>query len=377
MSKFQTIDSLLRAECGSLHIVHAETVACAIEQLKVTQFSFVILDLQLPMFPKERPKIDAGIQLLKWIKKSQKKQKCRIPSNIIGLTEFPDLLIKFNAELDTSRVFAYAYNENDETWRSQLKSCVEEYSLKLDQEMIKVANDRIIFSVHGIETNGAWQDMITSKLNLEDADIYHFSHKYNFFPVFCFLIPLLRASEVERFKEELEYLASKHPGCVITLIGHSFGTYLIAKSLESISQSATPAFDRIILCGSVLKASYNWENVIKRHKIKNILNDCSLNDFPLILSQLVALGLGMAGRVGFKRKYGDILENRYIKGGHSDFFSDETFGQWERFIKKGTIAKVDMREDLTILGKLGQYILLFGPWLILTSVVLLFFYWLT
>lgn len=33
----------------------------------------------------------------------------------------------------------------------------KEYSLKLDQEMVKVATKKIIYSVHGIETNGEWQ----------------------------------------------------------------------------------------------------------------------------------------------------------------------------------------------------------------------------
>lgn len=165
-------------------------------------------------------------------------------------------------------------------------------------------------------------------------------------------------------------MAEKHPGCCITLIGHSFGTYLIAKSLKNISQTSTPYFDRIILCGSVLKASYDWDEIIRRHNIKSILNDCALNDRPLVMSQAFAVGLGMAGRVGFKRKHGQLIENRFFNGGHSDFFNSQVFGHWERFIKKGDVVKVNQKQPVTIIDSLCETIILYSPWIIFIILIL-------
>lgn len=308
-SKFKQIDSLLKKRVGSVFVKRVMSVDSGIEQLKTRQYSFVILDLNLPLMEDGKAVTDGGIKLLKWIKINQKKRKCKVPSNIIGLTEFPNLIEEFSSELNSCRVFAYEYKLNDEGWKNQLTECIKEYSLKLDQEMVKVATKKIIYSVHGIETNGEWQKELSKNLNLDSNEYIHIPHEYNFFPLLSFLIPPLRWIEVRRFKKELEFMAEKHPGCCITLIGHSFGTYLIAKSLKNISQTSTPYFDRIILCGSVLKASYDWDEIIRRHNIKSILNDCALNDRPLVMSQAFAVGLGMAGRVGFKRKHGQLIEN--------------------------------------------------------------------
>ncbi|MBA6254740.1 MULTISPECIES: hypothetical protein [unclassified Colwellia] len=373
--KFEQIDSLLKSKVKSVFVKRVKSVDLGIEQLKTRQYGFVIVDLNLPLMEGGKAVTNGGINLLKWIKKNQKKGKCKVPSNIIGLTEFPDLIEKFSSELNLCRVFAYEYKLNDEDWKNQLIECIEEYSLKLDQEMVKVATKKIIYSVHGIETNGEWQKELSKNLNLDSDEYIHISHEYNFFPVLSFLIPPLRWLEVRRFKKELEFMAEKHPGCCISLIGHSFGTYLIAKSLNNISQSSTPYFDRIILCGSVLKASYDWDEIIRRHNIKSILNDCALNDGPLVMSQAVAVGLGMAGRVGFKRKHGQLIENRFFTGGHSDFFNPQVFGHWERFIKKGDVVKVNEKQPVTIIDSLCEAIILYSPWIILIILSLSIYYY--
>lgn len=368
--KFEKIESLVNSKIGNVVIKRVESVDLAIAQLKSVQYSFVIVDLNLPIMENDKPKVDGGIKLLKWIKKNQRSGKCKVPSNIIGLTEYSNLIYQFASDLELCRVFAYEYSDIDEAWKNKFLECVEEYTLKLDQELVKVACKRIVYSVHGIETNGDWQNELALNLNLDSEEFTHISHKYNFFPVISFLLPPLRWFEVSRFKKELEFIARKHPDCTITLIGHSFGTYLIAGALENISQHTTPNFDRIILCGSVLKSSFNWDNIICRHKIKNILNDCSLNDAPLILSQMIALGLGMAGRVGFKRKYGQVIENRYFKGGHSEFFNKEVFAHWEDFIKNGTVVCVDRSEKMTIIDRIANYFILYSPWLFVSTLIL-------
>lgn len=367
--KFTQIKWLLEHKTKSTFIKRVKSVDAGVEQLKATQFSFVIVDLQLPLMDGGKAVADGGVKLLKWVKKNQKKGKCKVPSNIIGLTEYPDLIRKFSSELTSCEVFAYEYKENDDSWKDKLKDCIEVYTLKLEQEMFKVEAQRVIYSVHGIETNGEWQKELTSCMNLREGEYIHIPHNYNFFPALSFLFPPFRWIEVRRFRKELEYVAEKHPGCVVSLIGHSFGTYLIAEALQGISLARSPSFDRIILCGSVLKASYNWDKIIRRHNIDNILNDCAINDLPLVMSQSIAIGLGMAGRVGFKRKHGQVIENRFFTGGHSDFFTPQIFSDWEVFIKQGSKVQKDERPPLTALSCLAQALILYSPWIILTCLV--------
>ena len=189
--KFKQIDSLLKNKVKSVFVNRVKSVDLGIEQLKTRQYSFVIVDLNLPLMENEKAVTNGGIKLLKWIKKNQRKGKCKVPSNIIGLTEYPDLIEKFSSELNSCRVFAYEYKLNDEGWKNQLIECIEEFSLKLDQEMVKIATKKIIYSVHGIETNGEWQNELASNLNLGSDEYIHISHAYNFFPVLSFLIPPL------------------------------------------------------------------------------------------------------------------------------------------------------------------------------------------
>lgn len=49
------------------------SVDSGIEQLKTRQYSFVILDLNLPLMEDGKAVTDGGIKLLKWIKINQKK----------------------------------------------------------------------------------------------------------------------------------------------------------------------------------------------------------------------------------------------------------------------------------------------------------------
>ncbi|WP_054551930.1 response regulator [Pseudoalteromonas lipolytica] len=371
--KYLKIEELLNSVTPGCFIKRAITVAEGIEQIKVHQFSFVIIDFQLPL--SEIGKVDkkGGIKLLQWIKKSQFKRKCCVPSNIICLTEYADLIEEFSSELKQCRVFAYPYTYESEDWKLELKGCINEYIIRLSQEINKLPNHKIVYSVHGIETNGTWQSELSKSLNLQEHKLEHLKHQYAFFPVLSFMIPPLRWIEINRFKQELEFLSDKFPGAEVTLVGHSFGTYLIAKSLDKINQAKTPKFSKVILCGSVIKGSFDWESIIKKHDIKYILNDCSLNDFPLVLSQALAIGLGMAGRSGFKRKYGGIIVDRYFKGGHSDFFTQNIFNSWYDFIVNGNVEIIDDRESLTLIEALLETIITYSPWIIFIILMITIF----
>jgi len=88
---------------------------------------------------------------------------------------------------------------------------------------------RLVISVHGIRTRGAWQKEVNS--DLQKAGFRHELLDYDHFWAFQLLIPGMRARKVEWFRREYEKCVAglkTRP----SIIAHSFGTYLEHTSLR-------------------------------------------------------------------------------------------------------------------------------------------------
>jgi hypothetical protein len=75
-----------------------------------------------------------------------------------------------------------------------------------------------------------------------------------------------------------------------------------------------------VLSGSVLKPTFRWNELISRGTARIVVNECGTKDGILVLNQLVALGTGMAGRLGFVGLLDDHFANNYFAFGHSGYF---------------------------------------------------------
>ena len=112
------------------------------------------------------------------------------------------------------------------------------------------------------------------------------------------------------------------------MIGHSFGTYIIVKSLLRLSKENAPKINTIILAGSVLKPDINLTELLgKKGCVKRVVNDCGLRDSVLFLT-LFVWGTGMAGRLGIHGLQGEKLVNRFSKFGHSGYFKQDSGGKY-------------------------------------------------
>lgn len=337
----------------------------AIAKIKKRQYSFVIIDIQLPT-KHNKNDIDssAGVDLIKWIKHHQKTKKCLPPDNILILSEYKELLDKYDRDFHKTRIFAYHYTD-DESWRTSVEDCVEEFILKSEVHINKSNDEVIIYSVHGINTNGEWQTELDEQISSLNLNVNYEPYSYQYYPVYSFLIPPLRWKEVARLESDLRHCARRAPNATVHLIGHSFGTYVILEALRKIPQELAPKIGRVILINSVLKSSYNFSHVIEKHNITTVINDCGINDRILILSQFLALGLGMAGRIGFKgRLYGTII-NRYFRGGHSDLFTTKRYLEWSNILINNDLIEVDEREKVSAVSGVKNSLLIAGPYAIL------------
>jgi len=221
---------------------------------------------------------------------------------------------------------------------------------------------QLLVSVHGIRTFGNWQERLERMIGDEvdrrnDDQIRVVNYKYGYFSVIAFLIPVLRWLVVRRFRAELLALSGSDQWDRVDLVGHSFGTHIIAWALYSIPEKDRPPVHTLLFAGSVLKSNFLWQSLLGRG-VKRVVNDCGIIDSVLLLSQFLVLFTGMAGRIGFNGVTGRYFRNRYFKFGHSDYFlvkgvADDTFMSryWLPLLTSEAEPElVDVRESSTLSG---------------------------
>ncbi|ACH65287.1 response regulator receiver protein [Aliivibrio fischeri MJ11] len=348
-SKRENICSLLSEINKDFDITYVDNFEDAVEKIKKRSFSFVVLDIQIPNTSIDQNKnSQGGVELLKWIKHKQKSGVLSPPKNILVLTEYEDLLNKYSETNKSYRVFTYLYDSTCSSWRNQVREHIEEYILTTSSNIDSMPNNKVVYSVHGINTHGEWQKDFGRYIDGTQFSYIHVPYDYLYYPLTSFLCPHLRTEEVDRLVEDLIMTAKKYPNATVQLVGHSFGTYLIAEALAKLPVENAPKFDKIVLNGSVLKSNFNWSKIVEKHGISKIINNCSLQDKALLASQSVAIGLGMAGREGFKGKLTNIIENRYYKGGHSACLNKTQFEEWFTFFEQNEIQPHDHRSTVNL-----------------------------
>jgi WD40 repeat protein len=183
---------------------------------------------------------------------------------------------------------------------------------------------RLVITVHGIQTFGHWQERLEDLLRAElpageDATLVHY--KYGFFSLFAFLVPPLRWLVVRRFRRVLRDWCDREKWARIDLVGHSFGTHVLAWALLGARREQRPDVHTILLAGSVLRSDFAWRE-LENGCVRRVVNDCGIGDRVLLLSQFCVLFTGMAGRSGFSGATHGRFRNRFFTFGHSGYFRD-------------------------------------------------------
>lgn len=181
--------------------------------------------------------------------------------------------------------------------------------------------EHLVITVHGIRTFGKWQSRLEKLLNPNTNRLEVFNYTFGYFSLIAFIIPPLRWIVVRRFKIALLSKIYKRQYARIDLIGHSFGTHIIAWALISALKDGVDIhINTLILAGSVLKPTFNWGYLLDQGRVVRVINDCGVSDNVLVINQFFVLFTGMAGRIGFQGLIGRNFKNRYFYGGHSLYF---------------------------------------------------------
>jgi len=178
--------------------------------------------------------------------------------------------------------------------------------------------DRILLSIHGVESDGSWQDQIDPSFH-GIAGFLHRKYRFGRFPFYKTSSTEACEKEIVAFGKAWDevYLATK---IVPSVIAHSFGTYIVCRSLLRFSSIS---FDRLILCGSIVDRDFDWAFLIKQGRVRAVLNEKSGQDTIVAkfrsptLCKLIE-GSGPSGLDGFSQAV--VVERDNPKFMHSDAF---------------------------------------------------------
>lgn len=192
----------------------------------------------------------------------------------------------------------------------------------------------VVVLIHGIRTQAEWMAMVQHEIAVDDR-IAVLPIKYGFFDSCRFWFPIwTRRQPITRvhtqIRAALQRYRKEHLEVKLSVIGHSFGTYIIGHLLRE-------HFDleiyRLILCGSVLPCDYPWEQIQGRFTPNYSVNECGHADIWPVLAQSTSWGYGASGTHGF----GNVLiKDRHHAGGHGQYFDrDFVRTHWVPFIHNG------------------------------------------
>ncbi|NEU06897.1 alpha/beta hydrolase [Flavihumibacter sp. R14] len=243
----------------------------------------------------------------------------------------------------------YAGRKRAEVFASALLTNTTELEkLQIDsfeQQPLMQRNDvtDVVFVIHGIRDAGFWTKKIGSrvqKLGSVSKRIFETeTSSYGYFPMLSFLFYATRRAKVEWLMDQYTENKARYPMAQFSFIGHSNGTYLLARALEDYPACK---FKHIVFAGSVVRQGYNWNRMIANRRIQGILNlvasaDLVVAIFPKAFQTLQIQDIGSGGHDGFS-SLSSNCQLRYLKGSHGAGIKEELWDTIANYIVNGSTA---------------------------------------
>jgi pimeloyl-ACP methyl ester carboxylesterase len=231
----------------------------------------------------------------------------------------------------------------------------------------------IVLITHGIFSQGAWSEDLRKAL--EEKGLEAKALRYPTVYLLQFWMPeflnrfmvagLTRERAMQHLlKEILSYTADKYE---ISVIAHSFGTWIIANILRRY-----PAirFRRVALVGSIVPEDFPWNEIVGRNiDINCVLNNVGRKDMWPPSANMITWGYGPTGTFGFGKAH---VIDKYHDVGHSDLLNyDFARDYLAPFLVDGTINEPTTEAPEHRLPKILDF-LKFTKWLCLFAVLYLF-----
>jgi pimeloyl-ACP methyl ester carboxylesterase len=214
---------------------------------------------------------------------------------------------------------------------------------------------KIVVTLHGIRTRGQWQKQVTPYLARHGLIPYHLD--YGFFGVLSFVLPWTRANRVQWLRDELRDLMDRTGAKRVSVIAHSFGTWLALEALEA--ENGNLRFDRVVLTGSIVRRDFPWAQTIRRKRwAQAVRNERAAGDWVVRAAELfarlaapIAPRAGASGALGFDAAP-DVVQQHTVAGGHSEVLNISNYEKWARFIAYPRLPDDHLRRVRTLVQQI-------------------------
>jgi pimeloyl-ACP methyl ester carboxylesterase len=250
-------------------------------------------------------------------------------SDEMGPALFIELVRTLPAGQRLKEVRGYLQNIKDKKRRSQVEALI----LAALEGNATIPETVVVF-VHGILTAGEWQQRLADQLNREGR-VKAYPIGVQPVDLLTFLFPLFgRRFLTNVVAKKLNDVRDMHPNAEISVVAHSFGTYLITRLLR---RAPHIRIRRLLLCGSIVKMYFDWSAIKNCVKAGAVVNDVGTKDVWPVVAFVGTFGYGPSGALGFKHPY---VQDRYFPIGHSDFFEpSHVRDYWVPFLIEGRVVQ--------------------------------------
>ncbi len=194
----------------------------------------------------------------------------------------------------------------------------------------------LVVPIHGIRTHAEWIPQVSMLAGISGWAVAPYYYGYQGATILG--DSDAKKEAVQGLRRWLSNIRLHWQG-PISIIAHSFGTYLVARYLSE-ADDLMVEIDSIIFCGSIVNTDYSWSSLLDGGKIGKVLNTISSQDEWVRLvpdrghwpmnDQL----MGRAGWAGFQDKHARLSEIKSSLLDHNNIFNtDVILGQWIPFLR--------------------------------------------
>jgi pimeloyl-ACP methyl ester carboxylesterase len=197
---------------------------------------------------------------------------------------------------------------------------------------------RAVLCLHGILTHAHWQK--TASEVLGDDKLRVRLYDFGRYGIRKFLWRRANDDMVDQFyryysgvvSEKKLNLDSDSAGKRPSVVAHSFGTYIVGYCMQ---KRKDVRFDKIILCGSILPVTFDWQTLVTRGQVNFIRNEYGTDDF---WTRNVGKFVSRTGSSGSERFHYDGIrmeQECFTDYRHSDYFEvGHIRNCWIPFLRK-------------------------------------------
>jgi hypothetical protein len=199
---------------------------------------------------------------------------------------------------------------------------------------------KIVITLHGIRTRGAWQKDLAPTIARRDMVPYPLD--YGRFSAVSFCIGSKRKAKIDWFHRQYDRICRAERIKRPSIVAHSFGTYLTVQLLRSYSEVK---FDKIIFAGSIADEKFDWHEACRggSQQVLEIRNDIAERDIWPGVARFCIPQAGHSGSKGFSNRAG-CLHQPSDPLGHSGTFFESRYDEWTTWLSEPSLSEHDAKE---------------------------------